>query len=169
MSSKSPSADDRKEIWIRNDLPSLIKYAGKDVPAPPSEDVMEPNEKTPEGASSQTLRLNTDNYNVIFDTLKDHALKLVANAHGEMSLEQWEEWINEHTTAYAQAIASLILDARIDEVSNVTHVDESAKWTRDDGQHMHGLLVTTDEGWLLVSERLSALEAEKQQYQSKGG
>jgi hypothetical protein len=62
------------------------------------------NEKTPEGADSYSLRLNTLDYNTIFDTLKDYALKLVANAHSEMSDEQWEEWLNEHTDKYAKAL-----------------------------------------------------------------
>lgn len=42
------------------------------------------------------------------DTLKDYALKLVANAHSEMADEQWDDWINEHTETYATALLTYI-------------------------------------------------------------
>ena len=60
--------------------------------------------KTPEGVSLDSLRLNTDDYSTVFDTLKDHALKLVANAHSEMSDEQWNDYVNELTATYAQSL-----------------------------------------------------------------
>ena len=72
------------------------------------------NEKTPEGAYSyvevHSFGLNTS---IIADTLKDYALKLVANAHSEMSEEQWDDWLNEHTEAYTEAIDAY-LDRRLD-------------------------------------------------------
>lgn len=84
------------------------------------------NEKTPEGASSYSLTLNDDYYSTFLDTLKDHALKLVANATSEMSSEQWDEWVNEHTAVYATALTAYIerekVAARIDELNNTIDI-----------------------------------------------
>lgn len=84
------------------------------------------NEKTPTGASSYSLTLNTLDY--ITDTLKGHALAVVANAHSEMTDEQFHDLINELTPAYANAIKSLF-DKRIklpekrDVMENPEHLD----------------------------------------------
>lgn len=64
----------------------------------------QPNEKTPEGADSYSLRLNTLDYSTIFDTLKSHALSLVANAHSEMSEAQWGEYVDEITATHATSL-----------------------------------------------------------------
>jgi len=85
------------------------------------------NEKTPEGAYSyvevHSFGLNTS---IIADTLKDYALKLVANAHSEMSEEQWDDWLNEHTEAYTEAIDAYLdrkLDAAVEGLPVKKHLD----------------------------------------------
>jgi hypothetical protein len=70
------------------------------------------NEKTPAGASSYSLRLNTDNYSTIHDTLKAHALAIVSNAHSEMSDEQFNDYVNELTPKYAEAITHMLNEAK---------------------------------------------------------
>lgn len=85
------------------------------------------NEKSPGGLSSDSLGLNTSS---ISDTLKDYALKLVANAHSEMSDEQWSDWLNEHTEAYTEALAALLsqaIDQKIDAI-----VGEASKLKQDE-------------------------------------
>lgn len=69
----------------------------------PAKEYEELDKKDPYGSDLHSLRLNTD---IITDTLKDYALKLVANAHSEMSEEQWDTWVNEHTETYSVAIKS---------------------------------------------------------------
>lgn len=71
--------------------------------------VIEGQEKSAEAPNSVSLSRKLEpnlDYSTVFDTLKDYALKLVANAHGEMTDEQWEEWVNEHTAVYAKALTS---------------------------------------------------------------
>lgn len=72
------------------------------------------NKKSPEGDSLHSLSLNTLDYSTIFDTLKDHALRLVANASSEMSEKQWGDYVNEITEMYANAITAHLNKATAD-------------------------------------------------------
>jgi phosphoribosylaminoimidazole (AIR) synthetase len=109
-----------------------------------SKDISEPNEKTPVGASSNSLTLNNANYSTVQDTLKDYALKLVANAHSEMSEQQWSEWLEEHTAIYTKAITHLITEARESELKRLQkYGDGGGNWRR------------------IIEIRLAQLEAKK--------
>lgn len=44
----------------------------------------------------------------LHDTLKDHALKLVANAHSEMSEKQWSDYVDELTNTYSEALTERV-------------------------------------------------------------
>lgn len=78
------------------------------------------NKETPGGASLHSLTLNTLDYSTIVDTLKAHALAVVSNAHSEMSDQQFDDFINELTPAYAQAIQDYIRSEVIGETTDRT-------------------------------------------------
>lgn len=44
----------------------------------------------------------------ILDLLKDHALKIVANAHSEMTDEQFGDYVNELTEVYASQVIGVL-------------------------------------------------------------
>ena len=102
----------------------------------------ERNEKAPEGADSYSLTLNTIDYSIIFDTLEDYALRLVANAQSEMTDEQWSEYVNEITAIYAEGLLSALTKHYISK-SDLAEALKDAPMTlwveKDQLRHQFGL------------------------------